>query len=172
MFKPAQLAIGSTIVSISSASNMLMLDNNLYNRLVEVLGEEGTDHTYLRLTAGIIREIVKITYLSGGAATIVRSQDGTDAEPFAAGTYVEYEFCSAAVTDMIASLPANDVTITHEAPVTVTVNSPNNFTIGLEPVSITSNNGTINVSGSFPTVDLTVNASTLGLCNTGIGPSP
>lgn len=172
MFKPAQLAIGTTVSSITISSNVVVFDTNLYNRLVDVLGENGSDHTYLQLSAGIIREIVRVDNLDGGAATIARSRDGTDPAAFAPGTYVRYEFCSAAVTDMISALPANAVTINAIAPVIVTENSPNNFTVELQSVNIVSSNGTLNVSGTFPDVDLTVNTTTLGLCNIGIGPSP
>lgn len=169
MFKPAQMAIGATVSSITVSSNVVVFDNNLYNRLVDVLGENGTDHTYLQLSAGIIREIVRVDNLDGGAATIARSRDGTEAAAFAPGTYVRYEFCSAAVTDMMAALPSTTVQLTAEAPVTVVENGPNDFTVGFESVQILSTNGTINVSGTFPQLDISVNTTTLGLCNTGIG---
>jgi hypothetical protein len=69
--------------------------------LFPILGASDYFYATLVSTDGT-REIVKVTARASDAMTIVRSQEGTLAQSFAAGSRIELRITAASITDMIA----------------------------------------------------------------------
>jgi microcystin-dependent protein len=69
----------------------------------------GGDYFYVTLenTAGTTREIVKVTTRASAVFTIVRAQDGTTANIFAAGSIVELRINRASLTDSVGAAAAS-----------------------------------------------------------------
>ena len=72
------------------------------------------DYTYVTLDADAVpavREIVKVTAITGNVFTVVRGQDGTSAASFDAGVFIELRLTAALLND-VADLPLSVSTTT------------------------------------------------------------
>jgi len=74
--------------ALAAAATELMLAYNDGLRFAVPMG----DHYYLTIREGDRREVVRVTSASGQRLTIVRAQDGTQAQAFAIGACVEVEW--------------------------------------------------------------------------------
>jgi hypothetical protein len=91
----------STIVGAISSSDVGITVAAGTGALFPALG--AGDYFYATLvSAGGTREITKVTARAGDAMTIVRGQEGTTAQSFAAGSRLELRVTAASITDMIA----------------------------------------------------------------------
>jgi hypothetical protein len=91
----------STIVGAVSSSDVGITVTAGTGALFPALG--AGDYFYATLvSAGGTREIVKVTARATDAMTIVRGQEGTTAQSFAAGSRLELRVTAASITDMIA----------------------------------------------------------------------
>jgi hypothetical protein len=91
----------STIVGAVSSSDVGITVTAGTGVLFPALG--AGDYFYATLvSAGGTREIVKVTARAADAMTIVRGQEGTTAQSFAAGSRLELRVTAASITDMIA----------------------------------------------------------------------
>jgi hypothetical protein len=91
----------STIVGAISSSDVGITVTAGTGVLFPILG--AGDYFYATLvSAGGTREITKVTARAGDAMTIVRGQEGTTAQSFAAGSRLELRVTAASITDMIA----------------------------------------------------------------------
>lgn len=64
------------------------------------------------LTAPTKREIVKVTSISGSVLTVTRAQDGTSAQTWANGSYIELRLVNKAITDIISETVTDSRTST------------------------------------------------------------
>lgn len=167
MFKPAHSAVGCIVSPITSMSNVLTLDPDSYAALDLAL--DTGDFTYMRLGEGSIVEVVRVFgTLGGNMVEVARGQDGTLPRAFAANTDIVYCFCAAAVEHMIAAISPPNVLIqaADNSPIVVTELAANQYEIGMEPISISSPNGSIVVTGEFPDIELALDPSSTGCgCN-------
>lgn len=150
MFKPVYGVGGTLALSIAALAATMVPSSAMYSQLQAVLGEAGTNHTYLFLSDGVSVELVKVTQLNAGIATIVRAQDGTVAYAFPIGSKLYFQMSGVAVTDMItAAIAAAGLPST----LTFTINAPNTVskvgsavTINVPKLPLTSPNSTVSVT--------------------------
>ena len=167
MFKPVNGAVGCITAPISNVSNVFTVDPETYAKLQAALGVD--DFTYMRLGEGTVVEVVRVFgVLAANTVEVDRAKDGTLPLAFPANTKLEYYFCAAAVEHMIAGISPPNILIqaTPGSPIVVTELSVGQYEIGMEPVSISSPNGSIIVTGEFPSVQLSLDPSSTGCgCN-------
>lgn len=168
MFKPASFAQGMLSAPLSASATAMLLTTDLYNKLVAAIGEGSGDTTYLVLGTPAYGEVVRVDGLSGGVATITRARDGTTAKSFGAATSVEYYFCSAAMQDMLNAAALPNLTLTAGSGVTIQNPQTGHYTIAVAPLNISSTDGSVVPSGTYPNINLAVNPNKFGLCNVGI----
>lgn len=165
MFKPVYAPSGVLITAVSALANIFAISSNLYAHLSAVLGEAGSDYTYLLVTDGVNAEVVKVTQLNAGLATVVRD---ASSEAFGAGTSVTAIIPAEAISDMIdsaiadASLPAS---------LTFAINDPHTVeevagvvTINVEKMPLTSPNSTIDISVVGDGYGIDVERGAFGCC--------
>lgn len=163
MFKPVHAAIGTLDASLTAVSNIMVADDNLTAALIGAL-TSGVDHTYVKIGDGAGVEVVKVAP-TGGVLAITRAQDGTTAGVWAVGTCVEYLLCSAAVTDMIdTEVSPNNISITGSSPIVVEDLGSGAFEISIEDTVITSTDGTINITGTYPEFNIEIERGAFGCC--------
>lgn len=82
----------ATTLSVASSAGMPMPTASDYFLLT------------LENTAGTVREIVKVTAVSGNTLTIVRAQEGTTASAFAVGDKAEMRLTAGGLTNIFADI--------------------------------------------------------------------
>lgn len=170
MFKPTYGVGGTLTVGISNAAIVMVPSAGLYSQLESILGEAGSDYTYLFLSDGVNVELVKVTQLNAGTFTIVRGQDGTTARAFPLGAKAYFEMSGIAVTDMVnaaialAGLPST---------LTFAINGPNTVvkvgsvvTINVPKIPLTSPNSTIDVTVVGNGYGVDIERGAFGCCPT------
>ncbi len=170
MFKPAYGVGGTLLAGISASANLMQPSVASYSQMSAALGEAGTDHTYMLLSDGVNVELVKVTQLNEGYASIVRGQDGTTAAAFALGSIIYFDMTGAAVTDMItaaldaAALPSG---------LTFVINEPHTadlagsvLTLNIEKLPLTSPDGTVDVTTVGDGYGIDIERGAFGCCPT------
>lgn len=170
MFKPAYGVGGELDLGISNSSNLLVPDANVYAQVQAVLGEAGTDYTYMFLSDGVNVELIKVTQLNDGYFSIERGQDGTTARAFPLESRIYFEMSAIAVSDMItaalaaASLPAI---------LNFEVNAPNTVeqigdtvTFNIPKLELTSPTSTIDVTTVGDGYGIDIERGAFGCCPT------
>lgn len=162
MFKPVQVALGCLAAPLSQMANVMSVDPDLYTQLG--LSLSGDDFTYMKIGEGSIVEVIRVMPPSGGVVPIIRGQDDTQPTAFALSTELSYCFCAAAVQHMIAEIspPVVDIQAQAGSGIVVDQLAVGQYEIGMEPVSVTSQNGSIVVTGQFPSIDLALDPSKTG----------
>lgn len=169
MFKPVHAVSGGSLQAGIVGSDLTMTpDDNTYFAMVYALTL--ADHTYLKLGTGATAEIVKASNPVSGLLEIERAKDGTSARPWPAGTPIEYIFCSAAVSDMIAQNPLPTAITLTSADGSVTIEDEGGYTYDLSVVttSVQPGDDTVEVEsvieGSNSIHYVTVNKAALVGC--------
>lgn len=170
MFKPTYGIGGTLLAGISNAATVITPSVGLYSQLQLVLGEAGTDYTYLFISDGVNIEVIKVTQLNGGTFTVVRGQDGTIGRAFGLGSTVYFEMSGIAVTDMItAALAAAGVATS----LTFSINAPNTVvkvgsavTINVPKLPLTSPDTTIAVTTVGSGYGIAIERGAFGCCPT------
>ncbi len=170
MFKPTYGVGGILDFALSNVSNLILPSTAVYSQLQAILGEGGTDHTYMFVTDEVNIELVKVTQLNGGYLTVVRAQDGTTARAFGLNSRIYFEMSGIAVTDMInaalalAGLPAT---------LTFAINAPNTavkvgsvVTINIPKLPLTSPDSTITVATLGDGYGIDIERGAFGCCPT------
>lgn len=168
MYKSVYGAAGTLTGGVSAVANILQVSADLYSELNAVLGEGGSNHTYLILSDGLQVEVVKVTQLNGGNVSVVRAQDGTTGKVFAAGTIVTFALTSAAVTDIAAALIA---AAGLPSGLTFAINSPNTVnqvgsvvTINVPKLPLVSPDGTVDVTTVGNGYGIDIERGAFGCC--------
>lgn len=167
MFKPALAATGELQAPIGVADTVLYVDIALANAVMTAIGL--TDFTYLILEEAGKVEAVKVTAAELSFLTVERAKEGTTAQVFAAGATLRYELISEVVSDLVdARLAALGI----EDTLTFTINSPhtvvrelNEVGITIVPLTLTSEDGTIDITGESPNLDIAVQRGAFGCCD-------
>ncbi|MES2704847.1 MAG: hypothetical protein V4649_19585 [Bacteroidota bacterium] len=168
MFKPAYGVGGTLLAGISNVANLMQPSSASYAQMLAVLGEAGTDHTYMFLSDGVTIELIKVTQLNAGYASIERGKDGTVAQAFPLGTSLFFEMSGIAVTEMInaaiaaAGLPAT-LTFSINAPNTV-VKVGSAVTINVPKLPLTSPDATVDVTVVGDGYGIDVERGAFGCC--------
>lgn len=163
MFKPVNGAVGCIQAGINNVSNVLSIDGDTYAKLSNALTVD--DHTYMQLGEGTLVEIVRVQQLLGASlVSVARGQDDSVPRAFPFNTKLQYVFCAAAVQDMINGVSPPTILIEAAAgsSIVVTELAVGQYEIGMEPVSIASSNGSVIITGEFPSLDLTLDPSKTG----------
>ena len=91
------------------------------------------------LTAPTKREVVKVTNISGSILTVVRAQDGSSAQTWATGSYIELRIVNKALQDLfdeaVSDASAVDDELTSTGNITITFDSDNNAAGALNVLS-------------------------------------
>lgn len=166
MFKSVPNAKGCILNNISSMDNVLEIDADSYAALSAVLGEGGSDHTYIRMNTAPACEHIKVQQLNSGFITVGRARDNTVALAFPAMTEFEYVMGQAAVQEMISDVVASpSLSIVGIDPIVVTQLSADSFEISVPEPTFTSSGNTVDVTGTFPNYDVNVVRGTNGCCD-------
>lgn len=166
MFTPVPNACGSVLITVQMLDNVITVDPGLYQRLEDALGIMGSNHTYLKVGTYPYIEYIRVTSVSGIPNQIVveRAIDNTLPQIHAANTAIEYVLAAQAVQDMVDAASMATLSLTGQYPVIVDQSAANAFGISLAPVSLTSENGSIIISGTFPEMGIVVNPTNNGCC--------
>ena len=148
MFKPVHGIRGSLPNGVLAYADSISVDDVSLALLKKMLGT--TDYTYLMLRNAYNYEIVKTAGFVGNAVSVVRGQDGTSAQAFAAGTAVEFVMTQSAIADVIDQQTFGEVELTGAGIVTVTKTGPNQYLISAPAITITSDSPDVLVGGEFP----------------------
>jgi hypothetical protein len=148
MFKSLYGLCGELAASLTNFATAMTVDDELLGKLR--LGLKGSDYTYLIVKTATAYEIVRTNGFVGNNVSLIREQDGTDAQAFPSGTTVEFVMGDQAIADMINDRMLGQLTLTGEGIVTVTKTSDNSYSIYAPPVSITSESDKVLVGGEFP----------------------
>src|ERR1700743_543703 len=148
MFKSLYGLYGELEVALTTFAAAITVDDEMLAKLR--IGLKGTDYTYLIIKTSTTYEIVRTNGFVGNTVAVVRAQDGTLAQAFGVGTSVEFVMGDSAISNMINERMLGQITITGGGMVTVTKNSPNNYTIYAPPVSIVSDSDKVLVGGEYP----------------------
>jgi hypothetical protein len=153
---------------MTSADNSIEPDSFLFGQVSAALFTPG-DVTYLAIGEAPSMEIVRVTGYTPGFLLVTRGVDGTTARAFPAGTPVRYIMPAQAVLDMIQDaiavlpLPSN---------LTFSINAPNavqqmgnNVDIVIAPTSVTSPDGSVDVTGGGFAVGVAVARGAFGCCD-------
>lgn len=154
-------SIGTSDTSIS------VVDGSLFPAL------GAGDYTYVTLDADTdtpLREIVKVTAVSGNTLTVVRAQDGTTAAAFDAGAKVELRLTAALLNDVATEASATDwATVQNKPDPTVylsgdvtgqgTMTDLGDVTISVTVVDDSHNHTVANVDGLQTALDAKYDAS-------------
>lgn len=170
MFKPTYGVGGTLLTAVSNSSLLMEPSVAIYSQLKDILGENGSDYTYIFITDGVNIELVKVTELDSGYFTVVRGQDGTTARAFAAGSRMYFEMSGIAIADMItAALEAASLPTT----LTFSINAPNTVTkigssvdINVPQLPLVSPNSTIDVSAVGNGYGIDIERGAFGCCPT------
>lgn len=167
MFTPTPNACGTLMFAIDSMTNVITVDGGLYARLASVLGTEGPDHTYLKIGDAPVVEYMRVQYVSSIAGQIVvdRGIDGSGPKAHAAGAYLDYILTAAAVQDIMDIGQGLEVALTVDAPLQVDTSVTNQFHLSLDPLNLTSPNGSVDIVGDWPDIELAVNPNRQGCCD-------
>lgn len=167
MFKPVQGATGELAQAASALDVILYVNADLANKLTTALS--GGHHTYVLIEEVGSVEAVKVTAADLFGLTVERAQDGSTAKAFSAGATVEYALVSAAVADLVDDRLAE---LGIEGTLNFVINEPHAVdkvddlvTITIQPMTITSPNGTIDVTGEGFTLGLDVERGAFGCCD-------
>jgi hypothetical protein len=140
----------------------------MYSQLQTVLGEAGTDHTYLFVSDGVTVELIKVTQLNAGVMSVVRGQDGTSAHAFPIGSSMYFQMSGVAVSEMIATAIA---AAGLPATLTFAINAPNTVnkvgsvvTINVPKLPLTSPDGTVDVTTVGDGYGVDVERGAFGCC--------
>lgn len=120
--------------------------------------------TIFSISNGLQFEIIQCTGVSGGQAVIVRAQEGTTAQTFAAGSTVRFVWTQVgilAITNGGAGVP---IVVTGSNAVTVT-GGPVNYNVDVPFTTLTAGAG-ISVTGTFPNFTITNTAPGSGVLPT------
>lgn len=165
MFKAAPNVKGCITASIGPLSNVFLPDSESYAKLAEVLGEGGTDHTYIKLGEVPNAEYVRVTSTIAGTFIVSRGVDNTDPQSYPALTEFEYVLTAAAMQDILSEVIPTDVQITGIAPVVVVELASNQFSISIPVPTFVSSDASVDVTGSFPNFDINVVRGANGCCD-------
>lgn len=133
MYKTIYGVGGSIVFSASALANVLVPSNDAYSQLQGVLGEAGTDYTYMLASNGVSLELIKVVQLNTGLLTVERGQDGTTPISLPIGTTLSFGLSQLGVQDIIdaklaaAALPAS---------LSFAINSPNTVSVASGIVTI------------------------------------
>lgn len=145
----------------AAMANVIAADNNTFAYVEYQLGAE--DWTYAQLGEAPDCEIVRISGTSNGNLLVTRGYDGTVGTAFPTGTEIKYFFGQQAVQDMLNALVVNPVTITGEGIVTVEQIATNVYNVIVPTPNLTSD-GSIDVLGTYPNIELAVSSTANGCC--------
>lgn len=168
MFRPAHAAVGTLTTSLGASGNVMVPDAQLFAAVSAAIINVG-DTTYLQVGEAPWVEIVRVDGFNAGVFLITRAIDGTLLSAFPAGTPVRYVMAAEAVSVMIQdvvdllALPANLV-FAINAPNSVSV-AGSNVNINIVPTSVTSPDGTIDVTGSGSAIGVSVVRGAFGCCD-------
>lgn len=168
MFKPVYNAAGCVTQSISAVASIIPLDADSIGALANALGTLGADHTYLMIGTPPQAEIVRVDLVDdvGMLAHVTRAQDGTQGRAVAAGTPVMFVMTAAAVIDVINStVSPNNVSVVAGNFTSVVEGPPGTFTVSAMPLNLSSNDNTIDISGSYPDISVDVRRGAFGCCD-------
>lgn len=168
MFKPVYAPSGVLITAVSALANVFAVNSILYAHISAILGEAGTDHTYLLLSDGVNAEVVRVDQLNDGLINVTRAQNSTVAAAFGAGTSVTAIVPTVAIQAMIddaitaAALPSG---------LTFVINDPHTVdqvgdevTINIEKLPLTSPDGTVNIASLGDGYTLDIERGAFGCC--------
>lgn len=170
MFKPVQGATGLLAQAVGVLDTVLYVNADLGNKLAVALGTGLGNFTYVLVSELGVVEAMKVTAADIYGLTVERAKDGSVARPFSVGAVVEYALVSEAVLDMIndrlQSLgDVNTLTFEINAPHTVVKDDTGLVTIDIKPMTITSPDGTIDVTGDGDSLGIAVKRGAFGCCD-------
>lgn len=160
MFVPVHGLRGTLKAALTDFATTISVDDGSLCLLQQRI--TAGDYTYLMVQTGYSYEIIKMTGFVGQQLAVTRAQDHTSAQAFPVGAEVKFVLSESAIADIINEKMLGQVEITGAGIVTVTKNSPNNYTISAPKVSITSDTDKILVGGEFP--DFVISAPLLSDC--------
>ena len=164
MFKPVVNAIGVLTAPIDAASTIIEVTGAVLSALTAIIGLGDIDYTYLEMGTAPTKEVIRVTGVYATYITVTRAQDGTIARAFAEGAPIYYTLTASAVTDLITAIVAPQVSISVDAPLTIEVLGINEFNLGMEPLTVTSENNSLLITGQYPNIDLVTNPNSNGCC--------
>lgn len=167
MFKPVHNASGYLLENISNVATVLMLDLPTITLLASVLGTGGVDHTYLAIGTAPLMEIVRVNVVDlAGTVQVTRAQDLTTGRTFSAGAVVRYVLAAAAVADIVdETVNPNNVDIVAGNNITVVEFPTGTFTVSTDPLQLTSADGTVTITGTYPELSVDVERGAFGCCD-------
>lgn len=164
MFKPAYNLKGCITAPAAALANVLQIDAASWAYLNTLLAVD--DWTYMKLGTAPTSEIIKIIGLASNTAIVTRGLDGTPPTAFSEGTEFEFALGPSAVVDIIAANPvvATALSITVDEPLHIEQIAVNQFHITSDVLALTSADGTITVTGTYPTLSIDTNSAAAGCC--------
>jgi urease gamma subunit len=167
MFKPVQGAAGELAQVASTADLVIYVNSDLASKITTALA--GVHHTYIVVSEVGVVEAMKVTSADLFGLVVERAKDGTTAKTFNAGATVEYALTSDAVLDIVNERLAE---IGVEDTLTFSINLPHavertgdNVDITIQPMTLTSPNSTIDITGSGFDIGLDVERGAFGCCD-------
>jgi hypothetical protein len=156
-FIPLQLFQSNLTGFLSNTSTTMQLPAAAVAQIVAQL--PGGDFTIFALSNGVVSELVQCTGASGTTATIVRAQEGSIAQTFAAGTQVRFVWTTVGI-QAEASGGSGGITLTGTG-AAVATGGPYAFNVAVPATALVAGTG-IAVSGAFPTFTVTNTAPETG----------
>lgn len=168
MFKPAYNANGCLTAILTNTSNVLQVPPAVASYVKNLLGPDQENWTYLKVGSDATGyEIICI--IDATETTLVvdaggRGVDGTVAQTFAIDTPFRYELTALAIADIVDDAATFMTSLQGESPIYVTDNGNGQYVIGIYPLELTSQNETVVITGSYPSIDLAVSPKANGCC--------
>ena len=158
---------GSLTTDISAALTLLPLNAGTLAILSANINFAGGEWTYLRLDNGVYSEEVKVTGISGSYAVVERGASGSTPRAFGyLDTKVSDTVGTGAITDIVAaSAPPPSIAI-DTAGLAYDTGTPTAPIITVDALNLTGD-GTIEVLGAWPNIELVFNKANSGCCGEG-----
>lgn len=162
MLKPLHALDGCLSADITAFADLIFLDNE--STALIVANMDADDVTYIAVGEAPSMEVMRLRFVNSTYFEVTRGADDTTATAFPINTPVKYILAYDMVQEMIDAISPVAFDVVGTSPVNVADNGSGTFTVSIDPTTITSPDGTINVLGAYPDFKIDIERGAFGCC--------